>query len=174
MARIQFTGTGSVLFVTAVADKDAPTTTELGGSAVKLTPYLTRDGLKTPATGNTIDLSDASSLFNKTGPGSYGGDAAELTCFRDTKSANDLAWTTLAQGTSGFLVVARFGWAQDTTSGKGTNSGTPTAADRCEVYPVTVISRAMSDTADNEASKFTVNLAITDEPAFDAVVATGA
>lgn len=175
MARIQFTGTGSVLFVTAVADKDAPTATELGTGAVKLTPFLTRDGLKTPATGNTIDLSDASSRFNKTGPGSYGGDAAELTCFRDSKSANDIAWTTLPPGTVGYLVVARFGWNQDAgTDGVGTAASTPTAGDRCEVYPVTVISRAMADTADNEASKFSVTLAITDEPAFDAVVAAGA
>jgi hypothetical protein len=161
----------AVKFVTAVAAKAAPTVTELTGGT-DLTGFLTRDGLKTPATGNTVDISDASSLFNSTAPGSYGGDAAELTCYRDTLGTNDTAWTALERGTIGFLVVARAGWGQSATTGIGTNDGTPTAADRCEVYPVTVISRAMNDTADNEASKFTCSLAITAEPADDAVVAT--
>jgi hypothetical protein len=161
----------AVKFVTAVAAKAAPTVTELTGGT-DLTGFLTRDGLKTPATGNTVDISDASSLFNSTAPGSYGGDAAELTCYRDTLAANDTAWTALARGTTGFLVVARNGFGQDTDTGQGTNSGTPATGDRCEVYPVTVISRAMADTADNEASKFVVSLAITQEPADSAVVAT--
>ncbi|MGH3448676.1 MAG: hypothetical protein ACRDP4_13740 [Nocardioidaceae bacterium] len=174
MARVQFTGQGSVKFITGadgVADVSAPTASELA-AGVDITKFLTRDGLKTPNTGNTIDLSDASSLFNKTGRGSHGGDAAELTCYRDSASDTDDAWTTFVEGTIGFLVPARFGWAQDATTGLGTADGDPTAADRCEVYPVTVISRAVADTADNEATKFVVTLAITDEPALSAVVAT--
>ena len=170
MARIQPTGTIAIQFVPTVADKTAPTVTELG-AGTDLTPFVTRDGLKTPATGNTVDISDVSDLFNSTAPGSYGGDAAELTCYRDTKESADLAWTTLPRGTTGFLVVARSGFGQDSETGMGSNDGTPTAGDRCEVYPVTVISRAMNDTADNEASKFTCSLAITAPPADDASVA---
>ena len=160
------------MFVDSVASKTAPTVAELS-DGTDLTGFLTRDGLKTPATGNTVDISDASSLFNSTAPGSYGGDAAELTCYRDTLDTNDTAWNALPRGTTGYLVVARAGWAQSETTGIGSNDGTPTDGDRCEVYPVTVISRAMADTADNEASKFTVSLAITQEPADDAAVGAG-
>jgi len=175
MARVQFTGQGSLLWVegaTGIADAEAPTATELA-AGVDLTDLLTRDGLSTPNTGNTIDLSDAGSLFNKTGRGSHGGDAGSLTFYRDSLAANDKAWTALEDGAIGFFVVARFGWKQDTTTGLGTKTDTPTAADRCEVYPSTIISRAMNDTADNEASKFVVSVGFTDEPQLDATVAAG-
>lgn len=172
MPRYGTTGNIAVLFATTIVDMDAPTVAELT-AAVNLSHHMTRDGLKTPSTGNTIDASDAGSRFNSTAPGTYGGDAAEYMGHRDSKSASDLAWTTLEAGTAGFLVVARAGFHQDASSGLGTPDGTPTVADRCEVYPVTVISRAPSDTADNETAKFTAQLAITGEPVQDAVVAAG-
>lgn len=172
MARYGTTGNIAVLFAPTIVDMAAPTVAELA-AAVNLTHHMTRDGLKTPFTGNTIDASDAGSRFNSTAPGTYGGDALEYTGHRDSKSATDLAWTTLEFGTAGYLVVARAGFGQDTTTGLGTPDGTPKAADRCEVYPITVISRAPADTADNETSKFTAQAAITAEPAQDAVVAAG-
>lgn len=136
-----------------------------------LSDYVTRDGLKTPSSGNTIDASDIGSRFNKTAPGTYGGDAAEITAHRDSKSASDKAWTTLTQDTTGFLIVARSGLGQNATTGIGTKAGPATAGDRVEVLPITVIARAMADTGDNETAKFTASLAITGEPAQDAVVA---
>ena len=166
MSREQFTGRGSLLWVEGAAgivDAAAPTATELA-AGVDLTDLLTRDGLSTPNTGNTIDLSDAGSLFNKTGRGSHGGDAGSLTFYRDSLAANDKAWTSLEDGTQGFFVVARWGWAADAETGLGTKKGTPTADDRCEVYPSTIISRAMNDTADNEAHKFVASVGFTDEP----------
>ncbi|MDT0477401.1 hypothetical protein RM863_35295 [Streptomyces sp. DSM 41014] len=171
MARYGTTGRIAIYFAPTIASMAAPKVSEIS-AGVNLSDYVTRDGLKTPSSGNTIDAADIGSRFNKTAPGTYGGDAAEITAHRDSKSTTDLAWSTLPQDAIGFLIVARQGFAQSVTTGLGTKAGTPTVADRCEVYPVTVISRAANDTGDNETSKFTASLAITGEPAQDAVVAT--
>ncbi len=170
MSRQQPTGLLAVRFAPSIAAIAAPAVAELT-AGTDLTAYRTRDGLKTPQKGATIDLSDGSSRFNKTGVGTRGGDAVELMWFRDSKVALDVPWTLLLPDTIGFLVVARFGWGQNATTGIGAVDGTPTAADRCEVYPIGVVSREPADTAENEASKFTSTLAITEEPNLDAVVA---
>lgn len=172
MPRYGTTGRIAVLWATTLADPDSPTVAECT-AAVNLTSYMTRDGLKTPATGNTIDASDAASRFNKTAPGTYGGDAGSFKGHRDSKAASDLAWTTLDQDTIGFLMVFRSGLGQNATTGLGTPTGTAAAGDRCEVYPATVISRAEEDTAENQTDQFTATLAFTAEPIMDAAVVAG-
>lgn len=173
MSRGQFRGRGRVVFCPTIADPSAPTVTEVG-AGTDLTRNMLPDGLDTPLTGNVIDASDASSLFNKQALGSYGGDAIQFQFHLDSKPADNVAWTTLARETTGFLVVTRWGWAQDPTTGLGTPSGTPTLADKCEVYPVTVSTRAPASTADGQTNRATASLAVTDEPEQDAVVAAAA
>ncbi|MEV7422872.1 hypothetical protein [Streptomyces sp. NPDC091212] len=170
MPRYGTTGRIAIVFAPVVADPSAPTIAEIS-AGTNLSDHVTRDGLKTPSSGNTIDSADIGSRFNKTSPGTYGGDAAEITAHRDSQSTSDLAWNTLEQDAIGFLIVGRSGFGQSATTGLGTKNGTPTAGDRVEVLPITVISRAMNDTGDNETSKFTASLAITGEPEQDAVVA---
>lgn len=167
MSRQQSTGVLRLSFVPSVANKSAPTVAELT-AGTDLTPYVKRDGLTTPKSGNTISLADVSSPFNKTGAGTYGGDAITLKCYRDSVSGSDTAWSTLVPlsaaaptGTEGFLVVRRFG-------GSGVAFA---AADKVEVWPVSVISREMDAIAENEAQSFTAMLAVTDEPDDGAVVA---
>lgn len=172
MPRYGTTGKIAVYWVPTIASIAAPTVAEIT-AGTNLAPYMTRDGLKTPSTGNTIDAADAASAFNATAPGTFGGDAGSYMGHRDSKSTADTAWTTLAPGSIGFLVVARAGFHQNATTGLGTPAGTPTVADRCEVYPATVISRAEEDTAENSTDRFTANLAFTAEPKQDAVVAAG-
>jgi hypothetical protein len=167
------TGQIGVILAPAVADITAPTVAEIT-AGTNISSYITRDGVKTPATGNTIDAADIATRFNATAPGTYGGDAAQLICHRGSKSGvsgDDKAWTALARGTISFMIVARPGFAQNATTGLGDPFSAAIANDKVEVYPVTVISRAMNDTADNETTKFTATLAITAEPADDAVVA---
>jgi hypothetical protein len=77
---------------------------------------------------------------------------------RDAVSGSDTAWSTLPRGTNGYIVVGRFGL-------------TPAAAQRVEVWPISVISREMMDTADNETQKFTVTCAVPTAPNDIAVVA---
>lgn len=172
MSRYGTSGQLGLYFVPTIADIEAPTVTEIA-AGVDLQGFVTRDGIKTPASGNTVDSSVVGSAFTSTVPGTYGGDAASLTCHRDSKGTDDTAWSTFPQGTQGFLVVARSGWHQSVTTGLGDPQGTPTVADRVEVYPVAVLTRAMADTAENQTSRFDVQLPITAPPALDAVVAAG-
>ncbi|MEU7044933.1 hypothetical protein AB0A77_28295 [Streptomyces varsoviensis] len=173
MPRYAATGRIAIIFAPSVANINAPTAAEIS-AGVNLTDYITRDGLKTPSSGNTIDAADIGSRFNKTAPGTYGGDAAEITAHRGSKpgaSGDDKAWAALPQDSMGFLIVARTGLGQSPTTGLGTKDGKPTTGDRVEVYPVTVISRAMKEAGNNETDKFTASLAITGEPTQDATVA---
>lgn len=169
--RAQPTGLLALFYVPTIANPAAPTIAEIQ-AGTDLTGSRTRDGLKTPNSGSTVDASDGSSLRNKTSAGTYGGDPISGTFYRDTLLANDTAWSTFTRGLTGYLVVARFGWAQDPTTGRGSVDGTPTAGDRCEVWPIEFVSKSMQDTAENEDHKFDVTLATPDEPEMDAVVAS--
>lgn len=170
MPRRQFTGLGDIRFATTVANIAAPTVAEIS-AAVRLTPYMLRDGLTRPQAGNTVDVADAESRFNKTEPGTYGGDAMELKLHRDSKGSDDDAWTTLVRDAIGYVIITDWGWAQNAGTGLGTTTGTPTIADRCEVWPVTVISREPMQTGDNVNNRFTARLSVRAEPNLDAVVA---
>lgn len=175
MSRYGTSGQLGIKFVPAIADISAPTVTELG-AGTDLSAYVTRDGIKTPASGNTVDSSVIASAYTPQVPGTYGGDAVTLTCQRGSKGGeggDDLAWETLTRGTQGFLAVARSGWAQNSTTGLGTPGGTPTLADRCEIYPASVLTRAMADTAENQTSRFDATLTVVADPDLDAVVAAG-
>lgn len=165
MSRYQPTGNIRVVFAASIANIAAPTVAELL-AAVDLTPQMRRDGWKTPMAGNTVDASDAASRFNKTGTGTFGGDAWSYQGYRD--SAADTAWNTLAppnstslpDGTAGFTITRRYGgsalaWA---------------AAQKVEVAPVNVVSRAPDDIGDGMQT-FTANLAVTGEPNMNATVA---
>lgn len=149
MARKGSVGEIKVWYVPTIASVAAPTTTEIT-AGTDLTAYLRRDGIQTPNPGTTIDSSDLGSLQNKSLPGSYGGDNVTIQAYRD--DTTDTAWTTLARGTSGYILVRRFG-------GSTTNAA---SSDKVEVYPGAVISREMNGSGDNEAQRFTVLWAVSD------------
>lgn len=166
MSRYGTSGQLGLYFVPTIASIAAPTVTEIS-AGVNLATYVTRDGIKTPASGNTVDSSVVGSAYTPQVPGTYGGDAISLTCHRGSKGGvggDDIAWSTFVRGTQGFIVIARSGWAQSSTTGLGTPSGTPTLADRCEVYPASVLTRAMADTAENQTSRFDVTLTVVADP----------
>lgn len=156
MARRQFTGEGRVWFVTTIASVAAPTAVEVT-AGVDLTPFLRRDGLTTPQGGNTIDIADASSRFNKTAPGTYGGEPIALGLYRDSVVADDDAYVALPRDTVGYIVVRRFGGS----------TVAATAAQKVEVYTGTVISREMEPTGDNEAQRFNVMFSVEAVPSMD-------
>ncbi|MCA1218701.1 phage tail tube protein [Streptomyces sp. 8L] len=170
MSRYGTSGKLGIYFLPVCADMSAPTVEEIT-AGVSLHNYVTRDGLKTPNSGNTVDSSVVGSDFTTTVGGTRGGDAATLTCQRDSLGSADLAWATLTDGSVGFIAVARPGWNQSVTTGIGSPEATPKAGDRCEVYSVEVLTRAMADIAENQTSRFDAQLPITAPPALDAVVA---
>lgn len=172
MARVQSTGVLQLRYVPTISNKSAPTVAELTAGK-NLTPFLRRDGLTTPKSGSTIDVSTVEDRYNSTAAGSYGGDPIEIMLYRDNGTTlTDLAWTTLAPASgstaavSGFLVIHRFGAGTAKTA-----TSAPTAADRVEVWPIEVTSREMAPIADNEAQRFVVKCAIPTPPVDDAVLA---
>jgi hypothetical protein len=159
MARVLFTGTGKLYWVAdptqagTVVTLAAPTATQVN-TGTNVTSLLRRDGLARPQSGNTIDISDASSLFNKTGLGTFGGDKVTVQFYRDKITGSDIAWPLLAQGSYGFFIILPF----------GTAGGSPAAGDRCEVWQVAVANRSMSNIADNDAQRFSCDLAVIQPP----------
>jgi hypothetical protein len=167
MARRQAAGQLRVSFLTAIANTGAPTVAELN-AGVDITKTIARDGLNSPTGGQSMDVADVSSRFNKKASGTYGGDDLTLKGFRDSSNSADLLWTTfppvsasLPGGTVGYIVARRFGGS--TTAW--------TTGDKVETYPVEVTSRENEPIAENKPYAVTVMLAVTDEPVMTAVVA---
>jgi hypothetical protein len=141
---------------TLTGSKSAPKVADITG-AVDLTHYLV--SINASATGNAVPTPAFDTLFETT---ILGTSSATFTAdfYRDdaTGETGDLAWVTLPRSTAGFFLIARFG-------------GIPsTAADILEVWPVTVLSRAMANMSNNTVETFTVTCAVPDEPAETAAV----
>lgn len=130
----------------------APKVADVTG-AVDLTHFVS--SLNATAQGNAVPTPAFDTLFETsivgTSQGTFTGDF-----YRDDSA--DTAWTTLPRATKGFFIIARYGGIPDT------------AADKCEVWPVQVLSRAMANMANNTVSTFTLTCSVPDEPAEDAVV----
>lgn len=143
---------------TLTGTKSAPKVADITG-AVDLTHYLT--AINASATGNAVPTPAFDTLFETS---IVGTSTATFTAdfYRDdtTGPSGDLAWITLPRGTTGFFIIARYG-------------GIPsTAADKCEVWPVAVLSRSMANMANNTVETFTVTCAVPDDPAEAAAVVT--
>lgn len=158
MARLGSTGNIRVWYVASVADITAPSAATVT-AGVDLTPFLRRDGLTTPRGGQTIDASDASTRTNKTAPGNIDQGMLTLRLYRDSVTADDDAWTTLAEDTAGYIVVRRFGGS----------SAAAAASDVVEVYEGSVINREMQPIGD-EVTNFVVQFSVEDSEQ-DAVMA---
>lgn len=161
MARLMFPGTGKLRWVTTLSSITAPTVAQIN-AGVDLTPWLRQDGLNRSMSGNETDVADARDTFNRSDIGTYDAQC-EVTFLRDSVAADDDAFTTLARGTRGYLVIAPMGWA--------TGAVTATAADRCEVWTAVVSSRGPEAEGANKAQVLKVIFALPDAPVLDAVVA---
>jgi hypothetical protein len=124
-------------------------------SAIDLTDLTM--SLNASAQGNSVPTPSFASLFETsivgTSQATFTGDF-----YRDDDDTLDLAWTTLSRGTKGYFIIARSGGIPSTTLKK------------CEVWPVTVLSRAMANMANNTVESFTVTCAVPSVPGEDSVV----
>jgi hypothetical protein len=157
MARYVYEAYTRVAWVTTISSIAAPTVAELN-AGTNITPFITKDGLTTPANQNMVDNASLAETFDAQLVGSWGG-AIQLTMFRDNSA--DTAWNLCVYGTNGYLVVRRgiaiaTGW---------------TASQNVEVYPSQMHQPVMAATASNEQQRFTVQLAVTAEPNVNATVA---
>lgn len=146
------TPAGAMPTVNTSAKLDSPTVEDIEG-CIDLTHFVS--SLNASATGNAVPTPALDTLFETsilgTSQATFTGDF-----YRDDE--NDVAWETLTRATRGYFIITRFG-GQPTTIG-----------DNCEVWPVTVLSRAMANMANNTVESFTVTCAVPVEPAEDAVV----
>ena len=139
---------------TLTGSKSSPKVADVTG-AVDLTHYLV--SINASATGNAVPTPAFDTLFETTIPGTS---SATFTAdfYREKGSGLDIAWDTLPRSTTGFFLIARY-------------NGIPsTVGDKLEVWPIAVLSRSMTNMANNTVETFTVTCAVPDEPAESAVV----
>ena len=160
MARFIPDGTLQVHFVETIADTSATTLVEVQ-AGTNGTGFVR--SMSTPLEGSTVDVSDALSKYNKTAPGTYGGQEVTFEFFRDDVQANDTMWNLLTRGTATNVVVARRG-------GTGTDNALA-VGDYVDVWPIEVITRNPADYSRNEPTGFTVSCAVPEVPQEDAVLA---
>lgn len=152
-------GKTRVVWVSSIANINAPTTTELNAGS-DFTARITPDGLKIDPSTADVDTSSLASTFDTKTVGRVGYDT-ELTFKRGTTAGEDLPYTTLKYGVSGYLVVRR-GVAYDTAWA---------ASQKAEVYPITCGEPQNVSPAANEIMKFVSPMKVTAPPATAATVA---
>jgi len=142
-----------------ITSTTAPTVAEIG--ALTDIECAIVDGPDANRSGSTIDISGLCDTDDRYKAGNITNDPITITLWREF-DGTDTYWTLFDDATAGtqHLVIARQGWT----------SGTPTAADVCDVYTVEVMKRSPMAPARNEAQRFEVELAVT-QVDFDAVVA---
>lgn len=149
-----FVGFAATLTGTVSAPKVADVT-----GAVDLTAFCT--SLNASATGNAVPTPSFDTLFETSVPGTS---QATFTAdfYRDNGSGDDadLAWVTLPRATAGYFIIARYGQIPSTVG------------DKCEVWPVIVLSRAVANMTNNSTVTFTATCSVPAVPGEDAVTAT--
>ena len=143
------------------ADKHFVSATVLN-AATEIECELTKDGLSTGFTENTVDDGALCEAYDATLPGSYS-TAVELTLKRrNTENGDtDLGWDLFNTRDEAGLLVVRRGILSDTAW---------TAAQPIETYPSTTGIRRPADVATNEQAKFMLTLFGSEAPDLDAVV----
>jgi hypothetical protein len=152
-------GMTKVVWASSIANINAPTTTELNAGS-DFTTRVTPDGLKIDPSTADVDTSSLASTFDTKTVGRIGFDV-EMTFKRGTTGGEDLPYTTLKYGVSGFLVVRR-GIAYATAWA---------TSQKCEVYQMTCGEPQNSSPAANEVMKFVSPMKVTGPPATAATVA---
>lgn len=155
MARIKYEGRTKIHWVPTIADQSAPTVTEIG-AGTDLTPFVTKDGYQPNVTNNTIDTAGIDNDFNSQIQGSFGADLT-LNCMRD--DTTDTAFTTLVRLAQGYVVVGL------------DSAGGIVATDIVEVWPAELGTPVMANSGQDTLQTFSVSVAVSDPPTFDAVVA---
>lgn len=115
--------------------------------------------LNASMTGGTVPVPRLKTKFETTTDGTVTG-TFTADFYRD--NLNDAAWKDLPRGTKGGFLLKRFG-------GTGTG-GRPATGQDCEIWPVSVTSRAASPLVSGQAQAFTLTCSLPFEADEDAVV----
>lgn len=157
MARIIPNENTWVGFATTVASKNAPTAANIT-AAIDLTHFVI--SINASSQGNTVPTPSFDTLFETSIAGTVQA-SFSADFYRD--DTTDTAWTTLPRKATGYFIISRFGGAGALNK--------PVAADKVEVWPVTIVSRTVANMSNNTVMTFTVTGSVPDEPAESATVA---
>lgn len=147
---VGFAAAGAITNIDAVTAVQVAAATDLTGLLISL---------NASSRGNTVPTPSFDTLFETTTTGTSAA-TFDADFYRD--DVTDSAWTLLPRGATGFFIISRFG-------GTGANN-LPIAADKVEVWPVSVSSRTMANMANNTVLTFTVSCAVNKEPNEDATL----
>ncbi|HKS46352.1 MAG TPA: hypothetical protein VJT49_14825 [Amycolatopsis sp.] len=159
MADMLSDGNNKVSYVPTIANTAAPTTTELN-AGTSLECLIMADGLDINTDEDVVSAPKLCETTTSEAPG-RSKTTIQLTCVRKDVPAEDVAWTTLLRGLSGYLVVRR-GVAVTTAW---------TSAQKVEVYPVKFGQRRPIKPEQNGVEKFMSQGYNSAAPTLDAVVA---
>jgi hypothetical protein len=157
MGRFMRKGVTKVYFVPTIADTEGPTVAEITAGTPLTTAIAEITGFS--FTNNPINTPDMGSSFVSKIPGEDTTDDSTITFYED-KITNPIR-TALSKNTAGYIVIF----------GAGIAGATPAAADKADVWPVTVSSNSKVYTVDNDAAKYAVGFANTAPPSEDVAVA---
>jgi hypothetical protein len=157
MSDLYLDGNIKVTFCTAIANINAPTTTELNAGA-SLETLITPTGLQIKPTTASVDTSSLASTFTTQGVGRR---SFAITVEMKRQTPTDTAFNLFPYKTSGYLVVRR-----NLASTAAWASTQPV-----EVYPVTVGEAELAPPVANEIQKFISSMMVTSDPATRAAVA---
>lgn len=152
-------GNIKVTYVPTISNTAAPTTSELGaGTALEC--IITADGLEISVDEEVVSIPKLCETTTAEAPGrsKYG---VSLTMVRKTTTPEDVAWTTLIRGLTGFLVF-RYGLAVATAYA---------TTQKVQVFPGTFGERRPLKPEANGAVKFMSQFYVSSQPKLDAAVA---
>lgn len=151
LTRFMRKGTIKVFFVTTIAAPPAVTATEVN-AGTNITPEIAEMNGFT-FSNNPIMTPDMDSRFVTQVPGEDTAEASNVVMYERTGGSDTLK-AALVKDATGYIVIFPTGIA----------GASPAAADKAEVWPVTISSNVRRYTAGNEAAQYQVNFAVTDQP----------
>ena len=128
----------------------APTAAQLN-AGTRLETFA-RNMPNLPRAGNTVDVATLDTKYEKRQVGTRGGETITCEFLRD--GTTDTAYTTLAEDTVGYFVVAR----------KGLAGATFAAADKVDVFPAVVLSVVDGTPGRNDPDFFIAEMVVTEAP----------
>lgn len=150
MVRFMRKGKTKIFFVLTIAVPTAPTAAEVNAGTILHTQLKEINGFTFQ--NNPIETPDMGTAFVTKIGGEDTVEDSNMTFYEDDTTTT--LSTALAKNTNGFVVIFY----------KGTAGASPAAADKAEVWPVTITSNARLYTVDNEAAAFMVTFANTLAP----------
>jgi hypothetical protein len=158
MAKMLADGNVKATFVVSIPDIGSPVAATLN-AGVDLECLITADGLSVSVDEAVVALPALCETFDAESPGraKY---AIDLTMYRHVATVDDIGWTTMIRGLTGFLVL-RYGVDVDTAY---------TAADKVLVFPGTAGERKPNPTTANGGVTFGSTWYVSTQPELDGVV----